>query len=108
MNWPNDADGDVLRRLQDDGFDFSASHEVDYMVDFDPWPPAPAALAKLEALYGKVELHAPDQDDDGYAEVKLQGKLSYETVVGTQRAISDAMQPYGGYCNSWGVMHEPD
>lgn len=38
-DWPNDADGDVSRRLLHHGFDFSRPHAVDFNVDFDRWLP---------------------------------------------------------------------
>ena len=34
MTWPSDADGDVLRRLEQSGFHFSKSTLIDFNVDF--------------------------------------------------------------------------
>ena len=38
MNWPNDADHDVLRRSVKDGFDFDKGVTIDFNIDFDHWP----------------------------------------------------------------------
>ena len=38
MNWPNDADGDVFRRLEEKNFDFDSTVQVDFNIDFDHWP----------------------------------------------------------------------
>jgi hypothetical protein len=46
-DWPDDADGDVFRRLHTAGFDFSQSRSIDYNVDFKTWPPSEAALDLL-------------------------------------------------------------
>ena len=33
IDWPNDADGDVLRRMKESGFDFSKIHSIDFNID---------------------------------------------------------------------------
>jgi len=35
MSWPTDADGDVLRRLQNGGFDFSKPTLIDFNVTYE-------------------------------------------------------------------------
>jgi hypothetical protein len=34
MNWPNDVDGDVLRRLESIGFEFDQETDIDFNIDF--------------------------------------------------------------------------
>lgn len=105
MNWPDDADGDVFRRLEAKGFDFSKSYAVDYNIEFEVWPPTPVALEILRSLYGSIEVFEPDEDGDGYILFQVIGPVTYEGVTSIQRLASSAMQPYGGVCESWGVMH---
>ena len=104
-DWPDDADGGVFRNLAADGFDFSVPHSVDYNVDFGSWPPPAAALEWLRAQYGGLGLYPPGDDMGGYVEFKVLGPLTYEGVTSTQRRVSGAMEPFGGVCESWGVMH---
>jgi len=33
------------------------------------------------------------------------GVVTYPGVTSIQRHVSAAMQPFGGMCESWGVMH---
>lgn len=33
--WPNDADGDALRRIWNDRADFTVKHVFDFQIDFD-------------------------------------------------------------------------
>ncbi|GAB3381855.1 hypothetical protein GCM10027432_09760 [Lysobacter fragariae] len=105
VSWPDDADGDVFRRLEADGFDFSKSYAIDYNVDFETWPPAPAALEILRSQYNNVEVFEPDEDGDGYVLFQITGLVTYEGVTSVQRRTSSTMQPYGGICDSWGVLH---
>lgn len=107
MSWPNDADGDVFRRMESDGFDFTEEHEIDFNVDFDDWPPAKEAVNILKSKFQDVEIIDPENDEgNGYIAFKIRDKVSYELVTSTQKQVTHAMQQYGGWCESWGVMQE--
>ena len=105
-DWPDDADGGVFRRLAEHHFDFSKSHTVDYNIDFINWPPPQQALALLESMYGSVALYEPDEHGDGFAQFRVHGRVTYEGVVSVQRSASNAMRPFGGICESWGVTQD--
>jgi hypothetical protein len=106
--WPDDADGDVLRKLESVGFDFSQSYAVDFNVDFHSWPPADQAVNLLESMFGAVEQCDPeDADESGYLLFKVHGPLSYEIVTSVQRRATSAMAPFGGICETWGILHQP-
>lgn len=105
-DWPDDADGDVFRRLAEHGFDFSKQYCVDYNVDFEVWPPAQAAIEHLESMYGPITLHDPSGRSGGYIQFNILGRLTYEEVTSIQRKVSAAMKPYGGICESWGVLQD--
>ena len=105
MEWPNDADGDVFRRLQESGFDFSKTWTVDYNVDFIKWPPAEDALKALRANYGQINLYEPNNNGEGYVLFKIEGKVTYETVIAVQKRATQLTERFGGICESWGVFH---
>ena len=105
-DWPDDADGDVFRRLIEHSFDFSKPYLVDFNIDFDTWPPSATAIATLESMYGAVTLYGPDEHLDGYAQFQVHGFVTYEKVTSVQRNATAAMQPFGGVCESWGVMQD--
>ena len=105
--WPDDADGDVFRRLESSGFDFSASYAIDFNVDFGAWPPAKEAIDALTAMYGAVQVFEPEAGDVGYALFQAHGRVSYEAVTSIQRRATSAMEKYGGVCETWGVLHQP-
>lgn len=105
MAWPTDPDGDVFRRLHAQGFDFSKSCSVDYNIDFTHWPPSPEAIELLRHEFGEVKLFGPDGSALGYARVQEHGAVTYERVTQVQRTVTLAMRPFGGVCESWGVLH---
>ncbi|WP_133001239.1 ribonuclease E inhibitor RraB [Luteimonas arsenica] len=104
-DWPDDADGGVFRRLAAAGFDFSQDWSVDYNVDFEEWPPAEVALELLRSVYGSLSLYPPDEHGAGYVQFQVVGPVTYEGVTSVQRRVSATMLPFGGVCESWGVMH---
>lgn len=106
MSWPNDADGDVFRRLESDGFDFTKSYMVDFNVDFDNWPPTQEAIDRLKSLVGEFQIFEPNEEFDGYLLFQVLMKLNYEKVSLIQQKVSEAMAPFGGVCESWGVLSD--
>jgi len=61
MSWPDDADGDVLRRLRADGFDFRRKYSIDFNIDFRSWSKPAGAWATARAIYPSAELKKPMQ-----------------------------------------------
>ena len=103
--WPADSDGDVLRRMQASGFDFSKTHSIDFNVDFENWPPPQVALDLLRAQYGDIELFDPDERGMGYVLFRVVALATYELVTSVQKDATSGMKPYGGVCESWGVLY---
>jgi len=104
LQWPDDADGDVLRRMKARGFDFGRPCLIDFNVDFESWPPPQAALTKLEQQFPSSTAY-PSTDGGGYVQFQIYGNLTYELVVNTQRVVSEEMAEFNGVCDSWGVLH---
>jgi len=103
--WPNDADGDVFRRLNSKGFDFSKTYILDFNIDFDHWPPSERAIQAVQAVFPGAKLHEDEEDGSGYVLFQINGLLTYECVMETQARASALVADYGGKCDSWGVLH---
>jgi Regulator of ribonuclease activity B len=104
LQWPDDADGDVLRRMKARGFNFGRPCLIDFNVEFDSWPPPAVALTMLERQFPSTKTY-PSSDGGGYVQFQVYGRLTYELVVNTQRGVSEEMAKFGGVCDSWGVLH---
>lgn len=102
MSWPTDADGDVFRSLQESGFDFSSVALIDFNVD------VPNADAMADAMDAAIDLYpnAAMREEDTYFVVQLEAKLTYELVIETQKKLTAAAAPFGGKCDSWGVLSD--
>ena len=98
--FPDDVDGDVLRRLEESGFDF----QKPTTIDFDSWPPHPDAVSKLKEFAGAIEIYEPDGEYSGYILFNIHRILSYKLVIDTQDNVTSLVAEYGGICESWGVL----
>ncbi len=108
MNWPDNADGDALRQLAAENFDFSRQYPVEFKIDFSAWPPPPAAIAALGAAYPAATRIEPGSDaaagDKGYLSLRINDTITYELIAGVQSEVTRLMKQYGGWCYSWGVV----
>jgi len=103
MDWPQDADGDVMRRLSAAGFAFDTPTSIDFNVDFDEWPPDELALAAISNAFPDASI---TQEDD-YVSVQITSLVSYEVVTSVQERLSALTANYRGRCDSWGLMQKP-
>lgn len=103
--WPNDADGDVFRRMQKSGFDFDKAVDIDFNIDFDSWPPSEELINMLRSHFKHVEIYSPDSSGDGYVNFVLNAVPTYELVIFIQKSVSEMAARFGGVCESWGVLH---
>ena len=104
--WPGDVDGDVFRRLEEHCFDFKREANIDFNVDFDAWPRSGELLELLRKKFPNVSVYAPDCDGDGYVQATLPAILTYDLVTSMQSFLTSLARPYGGRCESWGVMQD--
>lgn len=105
MQFPDDVDGDVLRRMERSGFRFDVPCLIDFNVDFDVWPPPHEAVELIRSRYPVVEVHEPSAEFPGYVLFQVFDLATHERVTGVQAEVTELMRPYGGVCESWGVLH---
>ena len=103
--WPQDADGDVFRRLEASGLNFDVPCSIDFNIDFNTWPPSPELIKLLQKQYSDIKVFEPDGESSGYVLFVINAKLTYELVMFVQSSVSELAAPFGGVCESWGVLH---
>ena len=106
MDWPDDADGDVLRNMAAHGHDFTSRCDIDFHVDFTGRTSPLAAIALLVDRFGPAWVE--DSPEHG-ASVRFQvhDRVSYELVTAVQAEASRLMAPFEGVCEAWGAIVSP-
>lgn len=99
--FPDDADGDVLRALQEKNFDFGSEHSVDFYIDFGEHP----NHASVEKSV-RIELPSAqcEWENDKCLVVSIAMRVTHHGIVDTQKVLSRSVADVGGWCETWGVM----
>lgn len=103
MDWPQDADGDVLRRLENSGFDFSQQVKIDFEVSLANQQSLPSVKRTIEQAIAKVQISTTEYG----LTVQVGDFLTYAFVMGMQAKLSELAGPFGGSCDEWGVLVAP-
>ena len=102
-SYPDDADGDALRQVADQGSDMSRPMTIDFVISTGDMAKA-RSIAQLVAEHGyRSDLH-PD-DEAGSIEVYCTRRMvaTYEGVVACQAELTRLCEPFGVVCDSWGT-----
>ena len=109
MTYPDDANGDVFRRMEATEFDFSAEHVVDFHAVF-----ATEAMADQIARMYLADHKAGDKFTNietkpfpqGGMELTLSKQMlvTYEAVTTFESALSERVALVDGYLDGWGVL----
>uniref|UniRef100_A0A7C2NVA2 Ribonuclease E inhibitor RraB n=1 Tax=Schlesneria paludicola TaxID=360056 RepID=A0A7C2NVA2_9PLAN len=122
-SFPDDADGEVLAELAAHGVDLSQPLEIEFPVavpDEASADKTQAALAKagyesrIEYDEGEPDEEGnidPDDEEFGPAWTVYVNRLmvpEHGEIQRIQAELDRLSQPFGGYCDGWGVLLDED
>jgi hypothetical protein len=87
--WPRDADRDVLRRMESNGFNFNSETDIDFNIDLNDWPPSQDFLGLLRQQFSIVKVYEPDDHGSGYIQLVVKALVTYELVMFVQSTVSE-------------------
>ena|SRR5688572_12403927 len=108
--FPNDENGDVLRRMASDGIDLSSPRIVDFEHCF---PDEASARRFREAVRGSVleaRLLEPDLEEGAGWEVQCRQRMipTHAAITETEQRLAAVAEACGGYADGWGSSSNPD
>jgi hypothetical protein len=103
-DYPNDPDGDSLRRVRDAGSDMSLPMTIDFSIDV-PSESAARAVATLVSTHG-FDPSISDNEGRGSWSVYCSKTMlaTYDSVVAVRAQLNELAKPQGGTCDSWGTF----
>ena len=109
--YPNDSDGDALRRVANDGSDMSRPMLIDFHVAM-PDESAARALADVAAKLGyHVEIYnspgcedGPDDELPWTCQCSTRMVATYDGVIAAQQELSELSAPLDGCPDGWGTF----
>jgi hypothetical protein len=107
QNYPDDADGDALRRVAAMGVDMSRPMEIDYFVAV-PDREAGEAVARLAECAGyRTEVIYDEEDDAWDCCCRKTMVPTHEGVASAQHELDEISRPFGGRSDGWGTAGDP-
>jgi hypothetical protein len=101
--YPDDADGDALRRVAGDGSRMSDPMLVDVFVAFPNRVAAYAFASAASAAEYAVKIEMEEQGlETCYCSRFM--VLSYSSIVGMQLELSELAMKFGGQVDGWGTQ----
>jgi len=107
-DYPNDSDGDALRRVAADGNDMSAPMPIDFPVVVPDEAQAKAFAAVAAAHAYRVELCPPEEGLEWDVVCSRDLVPDYAEIVRIQHELTAMALPFGGYGDGWGTFGNSD
>ncbi|SEM22329.1 Regulator of ribonuclease activity B [Pseudoxanthomonas sp. GM95] len=107
--FPDDDNGDVLWRLASAGDDLSIPREIDFTLDFDTEQSALDCGMFLFRNELKVQLEAPDDEDEDAAwTVLVVANMlpRHAEITHFEQYLQDVAEHYAGHCTGWGCAQQ--
>jgi hypothetical protein len=102
--YPQDDDGDALRRLQASGNDMSRPMDIDFTVAVDD-EAAGRRVAESAAARGfRVEVEQDDEEGCWTVYCTKEMLATHEGVTAAQNELNALSRPHGGSCDGWGTF----
>jgi len=111
MNYPDDVNGDVFRRMKAHGFDFTREHVVDFHAVFATEAEADR-IARLYVADHKAGDKFTNIETKPHREGGMQLTLSkkmivtYEAVSAFEAMLKERVSEVDGYLDGWGLLQE--
>jgi len=107
--YPNDANGDVLRRMQARGDDLARQRNIDFTVVFADASSAEQFAEYFRALGHKVSVERTETDQDFPWDVIVVQHMapSHEGISEFENLLQSVADGWGGHNDGWGCFSVP-
>ncbi|WP_316569339.1 ribonuclease E inhibitor RraB [Neobacillus sp. YIM B06451] len=102
--FPDDADGQVLKNLYEDGVDFKQPQNVDFFVAVPDKESGEAILKLLREDGFNSELEQDEKSEEWTCYCFVRMLLNHQDIIDIQKRLDELSEPFGGYSDGWGVM----
>lgn len=108
-HYPDDSDGDALRRVAADGSDMDSPMIIDFPVVVPSKPQAEefASTARGRGFETRLWKHHDDAEWDVICALKM--TPTYDEILRIQDDLDRLAKPFEGYSDGWGTFgNKPD
>jgi hypothetical protein len=109
MNYPNDENGDVLRRMEAGGDDLTQPRNIDFSVVFADEDSAQSFSRHFQALGYKASVDFAEVEKGFPWDVVVVKHMtpSHQEIGDFESLLEGVAEALGGYNDGWGCFCEP-
>ncbi|HEY6556590.1 MAG TPA: ribonuclease E inhibitor RraB [Polyangiaceae bacterium] len=109
-DFPDDENGDVLRRMAAAGIDLVSPRVIDFEHCFPDEASARAFQRAVVETVLDAKLITPDPDADRGWEVQCKARMipTHAAITQTELRLAKVAQGFGGFPDGWGSLSDPD
>jgi hypothetical protein len=109
MLYPNDANGDALRRMEAQGDDLTKPRNIDFTVVFANASSAEQFAAHFRALGHQVSVELTKTNQDFPWDVVVVHHMvpSHDGITNFENLLQSVAEGWGGHNDGWGCFSEP-
>lgn len=108
LQFPDDLTGDVLRRFQEDGADFTKLHTVEFFILFEDAESAARCARELGSDGRYTVTVRPRDDDEATLELQADRRmlLDHAALTDAEAEIDACAARHAGTPDGWGAFQE--
>jgi hypothetical protein len=106
QDFPDDATGDVLRRMQARGDDLGRQRDIDFSIMFPDEASVVAFARRIGQHFHTVKYHETDEPGQTEWDVTATRLMlpSYNEIVEIETLLQREAEPFAGYIDGWGCF----
>ncbi len=108
--FPDDENGDVLRRMAASGVDLVSPRTLDFEHCFLGEEAARAFASAVEGTVLEARIILPDPEGGRGWEVQCRERMvpTHAAITQTEQRLAELAARFGGYPDGWGSLSNPD
>jgi hypothetical protein len=108
MSYPNDANGDALRRMEEAGYDLSRPRNIDFTVVFANKDAAEKFVSQLRARGYAASIEFTETDETSPWDVVVVNNMipTHEGIGAFEDLLQHVASSFGGRNDGWGSLSD--
>lgn len=110
MAFPNDANGELLSLMQQEGIDLTQPYMLDFYVVFGSEKQGQLTAEAVTEAFPGAGVFLNLSEETGQWELRLQQEMvpEYEAIGAIEARLAELAKPFKGKTDGWGMLEPED
>ena len=107
MNFPDDENGDVLKRMYESGMDLSKSYDIDFYHIFENRKDAESMLEVINNINHGFDVYVALEPNNEKWDICCTVNLipTHNNITEKEEYFESFAEKHQGQCDGWGILH---